>query len=324
MEENLRLHTICTMDVHKFPFDIQSCNITILSMIHSNSEMKLIAASNSSEMMQNSRQFLLSQGEWELVGVTVAKEIVTYFDGTKWDSIKYTISLRRMPLLYILNFQLPVLFLLVLDLASFFIPDTKGEKLSFKVTVLLAISVLLLILNDILPSKSDRSPLMATYVIFIFAFMLLSLLETILVSYLKELDLASEEQVSENRPKSSFHFLKPEELFTKKNGDTASEKDKKRKQGSSGCTSSGVNSFSESVMELGAAGVTADLHLLQLILEQLQALRQNVLKDALALKTQGREGYWSQVAKRINAAFFVFYFCSIFLFLLLISLEWLG
>uniref|UniRef100_A0A3B4DPE0 Si:dkey-49c17.4 n=1 Tax=Pygocentrus nattereri TaxID=42514 RepID=A0A3B4DPE0_PYGNA len=89
MEENLRLHTICTMDVHKFPFDIQSCHITILSIIHSNSEMKLIAASNSSEVMQNSRQFLLSQGEWELLGLTVAKENVTYFDGPCWIS-KYT------------------------------------------------------------------------------------------------------------------------------------------------------------------------------------------------------------------------------------------
>src|SRR4029434_8543124 len=34
-----------------------------------------------------------------------------------------------------------------------------GEKLSFKVTVLLAISVLLLILHDILPSTDQKTPL---------------------------------------------------------------------------------------------------------------------------------------------------------------------
>lgn len=60
--------------------------------------------------------------------------------------------------MHFINFQLPILFFLTLDLASFFIPD-EGEKLGFKVTVLLGISVLLLILNDILPSKSHRCPL---------------------------------------------------------------------------------------------------------------------------------------------------------------------
>ncbi len=39
------------------------------------------------------------------------------------------------------------------------IPDSGGEKLSFQVTVLLAITVLQLILNEILPSSSDRIPL---------------------------------------------------------------------------------------------------------------------------------------------------------------------
>ncbi|KAI4874855.1 hypothetical protein NFI96_034431, partial [Prochilodus magdalenae] len=321
MEEDLRIDTTCTMDIHKFPFDTQRCEITFSSIIHSSSEIKLIAASNSSKATQNSRTYMISQGEWELLGMNVTEGNFSYFENGKWDFIKYTISIRRMPLLHIINFQLPVLFFLVLDLASFFIPDTKGEKLSFKVTVLLAISVLLLILNDILPSKSDQSPLIATYVIFIFAFMLLSLLETILVTYLTELDLGSEEQAGENIPKSSFHSLKPEELFSKQNGDIALEKHGKRKHDSDGCTFSVMSSPSESVRELSGAGATADLHQLQLILVHLQDLRQNVL---LALKPQGRGRYWGRVAKRINAAFFVFYFCSILLFLILITLEWTG
>lgn len=69
------------------------------------------------------------------------------------------ITMKRRSLLYIVNFLLPVLFFLCLDLASFMISDYGGEKLSFKVTVLLAITVLQLILNEILPSSSDRVPL---------------------------------------------------------------------------------------------------------------------------------------------------------------------
>lgn len=67
--------------------------------------------------------------------------------------------MKRRPLLYIVNFLLPVLFFLCLDLSSFLISDNGGEKLSFKVTVLLAVTVLQLILNEILPASSNRIPL---------------------------------------------------------------------------------------------------------------------------------------------------------------------
>lgn len=69
------------------------------------------------------------------------------------------ITMKRRSLLYVVNFLLPVLFFLCLDLASFLISDSGGEKLSFKVTVLLAITVLQLILIEILPSSTNRIPL---------------------------------------------------------------------------------------------------------------------------------------------------------------------
>lgn len=71
--------------------------------------------------------------------------------------------MRRRPLLHVINFLVPILFFLTLDLASYFIADHRGEKLGFKVTVLLAISVLLLILNEILPSMSNKTPLIGTH-----------------------------------------------------------------------------------------------------------------------------------------------------------------
>lgn len=62
-------------------------------------------------------------------------------------------------MLYVINLIVPLFFLLMLDMASFFISDNSGEKLGFKVTVLLSISVLLLILKDILPSTEDALPM---------------------------------------------------------------------------------------------------------------------------------------------------------------------
>ncbi len=54
--------------------------------------------------------------------------------------------------------MLPILFFLGLDMASFLISDSGGEKLGFQVTVLLAVTVLQLILNEILPATSNRIP----------------------------------------------------------------------------------------------------------------------------------------------------------------------
>ena len=65
----------------------------------------------------------------------------------------------RRSALYVVNFMLPVLFFLGLDLASFLISDSGGEKLGFKVTVLLSVTVMQLILSEILPSTSNRIPL---------------------------------------------------------------------------------------------------------------------------------------------------------------------
>lgn len=72
--------------------------------------------------------------------------------------------MKRRPILYIVNFLLPVLFFLCLDLSSFLISDRGGEKLSFKVTVLLAVTVLQLILNEILPSSTNWIPLIGGFV----------------------------------------------------------------------------------------------------------------------------------------------------------------
>ncbi|XP_073684000.1 5-hydroxytryptamine receptor 3B-like [Garra rufa] len=193
MDDDHKIVSTCTMNVYKFPFDTQKCHITVSSINYSDNEIKLVPASNSSKATQVARESILTMGEWEFLNISVSLQNESY-EGQTFDRIKYTISVRRMPLMHFINFQLPILFFLVLDLASFFIPD-RGEKLCFKVTVLLGISVLLLILNDILPSKSHRCPLIAVYVVVIFSFMLLSLLETILVIYL--INMNSEQDANE-------------------------------------------------------------------------------------------------------------------------------
>ncbi|XP_029312562.1 5-hydroxytryptamine receptor 3A-like [Cottoperca gobio] len=186
------LVSTCRMHVYKFPFDIQSCNLSFKSVVHSVKEIQLVRHHNSSHVTELVGEMMRTQYEWLFINMTVTNKTVNMFEFQQ-DVMIYTITMKRRPLLYIVNFLVPILFFFCLDLASFLISDSGGEKLSFKVTVLLAITVMQLILNEILPSSSERSPLIVVYCIGIFSLMLLSLLETILVMHLMEKDSASQD-----------------------------------------------------------------------------------------------------------------------------------
>ncbi|KTF81724.1 hypothetical protein cypCar_00024308, partial [Cyprinus carpio] len=97
----------------------------------------------------------------------------------------WQITIKRRPLLYVINIIIPVFVFLVLDVMSFFIDGRGTDKLSFKVTLLLSISVFLLILNDTLPSTAEKLPLIGIYCSGIFILIGISILETILVNFLK-------------------------------------------------------------------------------------------------------------------------------------------
>ncbi|CAL8301048.1 unnamed protein product [Lota lota] len=172
----------CIMQIYSFPFDTQRCNLTFRSITHTDKELRLIP-DDSKEATKSTRLVLRTQDEWTFCNVKV-----TNSSEDSIDNIIYTITMRRRPVLYVVNLLLPIWFFMCLDVASLFISETGGEKLSFKVTVMLSVTVMQLILNDILPSTSSSIPLIASYCAGIFSLMLLSLCETIVVMYLMEKD----------------------------------------------------------------------------------------------------------------------------------------
>ncbi|XP_029954726.1 5-hydroxytryptamine receptor 3A-like [Salarias fasciatus] len=182
------LTTTCKMKVYKFPFDIQMCTLTLRSQTHDAEEMKLIPMIDTDEANDLSRMLMKIQYEWLFISISVTNATDEL---TGMDDVTYTIFMKRRAVLYIINFLLPVLLFLALDLASFLISDTGGEKLSFKVTLMLAITVMQLILHEFLPASSNKIPLIAVYYIGIFALMMLSLLEAIVVANLLEKDSSS-------------------------------------------------------------------------------------------------------------------------------------
>ncbi|XP_064856776.1 5-hydroxytryptamine receptor 3A-like [Oncorhynchus nerka] len=319
IEDEMKVVSTCKMDVHKFPFDTQRCNITFSSAIHIVTDIQLIPFSNSSRVTQASREVMQTQGEWEFLDMTVSRGKLIL--DREWDQISYTITMARRPLLHVINFLLPILFFLCLDLASFLISDQRGEKLGFKVTVLLAISVLLLILNDILPSMSNRTPLIATYCIVIFAFMLLSLLETILVTHLMERDSVHQETGIDRAPAYDCDN-KPDHTPCHT---CDSEEERRRGCCACICDVSGRKAPCEPlpVAEEVICSEQGETRLLLSILGDLRAVERTLALFASG-RREGKPGYWTRVARRLNAAFFTIYLISVMLFISLMCKEWLN
>ncbi|ROL45721.1 5-hydroxytryptamine receptor 3A [Anabarilius grahami] len=154
------LTTACKMDLYKFPFDTQSCTITLQSTVYSDLEIILQTVYESARLTNKSKELFQAQGEWELLDIQ-NKNVSTDDDLElfKKHQLIYQIIIKRRPLLYVINIIVPVFFFLVLDVISFFIDTSGSDKISFKVTLLLSISVMLLLVNDTLPSTAENIPL---------------------------------------------------------------------------------------------------------------------------------------------------------------------
>ncbi|XP_037829913.1 5-hydroxytryptamine receptor 3A-like [Kryptolebias marmoratus] len=184
--------TSCKMHIYKFPFDTQSCSITFKSVTHTDAQLQISTVTDNKHVTWLSEMSIQTEYEWLFINMNISQKTVQYPRSQTLHV--FTITMKRRAALYIANFLLPILFFLCLDSASFLISDTGGEKLSFKITVLLAVTVMQLLLNDILPGSSNRIPLISIFCIGIFSLMLLSVLETIVVKNLIDRDVSSQEK----------------------------------------------------------------------------------------------------------------------------------
>ncbi|XP_041124800.1 5-hydroxytryptamine receptor 3A-like isoform X3 [Polyodon spathula] len=167
----IRLVSACTLDIFGFPFDTQKCTITFGPYVHTVEQMTVLAASNSSVVTQRSRDNFSKRGEWELLHVDVQNRNLS-FSGILYSQVKYTITLKRIPIVYVVNLICPAGLLIILDFSGMFISVTGGERLGFKITVVLGFLVLLLILNDQLP-KTDVFPILGVFCGLCFALMII-------------------------------------------------------------------------------------------------------------------------------------------------------
>ncbi|KAM5138161.1 5-hydroxytryptamine receptor 3A-like [Mantella aurantiaca] len=177
----LRVISTCNLDLFKFPFDSQTCRMTFRSYLYTVKELAMLAVSDSHKVLKNSIEVFFSKGDWNLSNITVWNDTYGFLDNA-YTVVIYEITLKRTPVIYIINLIIPACFLVILDIFSMFIQSYE-ERLSFKINVVLGFSVLLLILNNMLPS-SNSLPMLGIFCCVCIAMMVLSIIGTILSCYI--------------------------------------------------------------------------------------------------------------------------------------------
>ncbi|XP_036936585.1 5-hydroxytryptamine receptor 3A-like [Acanthopagrus latus] len=314
VKNDIKVISTCEMHLYKFPFDNQSCNLSFRSAMHPDKEIKLRLQAGYAE----TRMMLMEKfktHEWILLSLYISNPDVGDTE-TEQSMVVYEINMGRRSALYVVNFMLPVLFFLGLDLSSFLISDSGGEKLSFKVTVLLSVTVMQLILSEILPSTSNRIPLIATYIMGIFGLMMLSLLETILVKYLLEKDSKV------NEPNGSQSLS---EDCGDKQGKVSLNDCCRGIHSACVCDVSASETPPELLpvgQEVSCSQQTEESHDFGKLSEELREVVKTLSLLLNCRKEETKPGYWTRVSNKINKVFFIFYVIAVTLFLIYMLFCW--
>ncbi|KAM5138156.1 5-hydroxytryptamine receptor 3E-like [Mantella aurantiaca] len=133
------------------------------------------------EVIENT---FLAKGDWIVLEVTVLNSKLSA--GGNYSRVIYSFTIKRVSEIYVLTFIMPVYFMIILDMISMFIQMDKADRLGFKITLVLGFSMLLLILNDILP-LSENPPLLGIFCCVCMATMLCSIVGSIGTAYILNL-----------------------------------------------------------------------------------------------------------------------------------------
>lgn len=140
------------MNIRYFPFDTQTCELRFTAWSYSKVQVQLDAGRNGVTL-----EDYTPNAQWALTG-TSYREV-----NTDEAAVIFEIRLTRKPSFYVINIIVPVILLSVLNIMTFLLPVSSGEKASYAVTVFLSLAVFLTIVASSLPKNSDVVSLMSIY-----------------------------------------------------------------------------------------------------------------------------------------------------------------
>uniref|UniRef100_A0A4W5QDW0 5-hydroxytryptamine receptor 3B n=1 Tax=Hucho hucho TaxID=62062 RepID=A0A4W5QDW0_9TELE len=194
----IQVVSACDLELYAFPFDKQNCTLTFRSWLHSVNEVNLTLWRSAEEIANDQKSFM-DDGEWELLSVP-SRYWHLRLDDRDYAHIQFNVLIRRRPLLYVVSLLIPSIFLMVVDVISFYLPPNSGTRITFKTSILLGYTVFRVNLMNEMPATAIRTPLIGVFFAVCMALLVLNLSISIFVVKLlhhneKEFDLAPEEDL---------------------------------------------------------------------------------------------------------------------------------
>ncbi|XP_056398331.1 5-hydroxytryptamine receptor 3A-like [Hyla sarda] len=175
----IQVVTACSLNIYNFPFDLQNCSLTFTSWLHTIQDIN-VSLWRTPEEVKEDKSVFMNKGEWELLYVLSQYRMFVEHEDS-FAEMKFHVVIKRRPLFYAVNLLLPSMFLMVMDIIGFYLPPDSGERVSFKITLLLGYSVFLIIVSDTLPATAIGTPLIGVYFVVCMALLVISLTETIFI-----------------------------------------------------------------------------------------------------------------------------------------------
>ncbi|XP_055963518.1 5-hydroxytryptamine receptor 3B [Sorex fumeus] len=175
----IQVVSACNLETYAFPFDVQNCSLTFKSVLHTVEDVDL-AFLRSREDIEHDQKMFMNDSEWELVSVSSAYSILESSTGS-FAQIQFNVVIRRRPLLYVVSLLIPSIFLMLVDLASFYLPPSCRARIMFKTTVLVGYTVFRVNMTDEMPRSAGSTPLIGVFFTVCMALLVLSLSKSILL-----------------------------------------------------------------------------------------------------------------------------------------------
>uniref|UniRef100_H0WPM6 5-hydroxytryptamine receptor 3B n=1 Tax=Otolemur garnettii TaxID=30611 RepID=H0WPM6_OTOGA len=175
----IQVVSACGLETYAFPFDIQNCSLTFNSVMHTVEDVNL-AFLRSREDIQHDKKVFLNDSEWELLSVSSTYSVLHSSAGD-FAQIQFNVVIRRHPLAYVVSLLIPSIFLMLVDLGSFYLPPDCRARIVFKTNVLVGYTVFRVNMSDEVPRTAGSVPLIGIFFTICMALLVLSLFKSILL-----------------------------------------------------------------------------------------------------------------------------------------------
>jgi uncharacterized DUF497 family protein len=149
-----QFQVFCNLDMRKWPFDTQSCSLSLGSWMYDGDRLDILLDSEGSELA-----LLETNSEWQVVEVRSNRDVITYACCEEpYIEITYNLTLRRQSATYNALVITPATIIVLLTLATFWLPPTAGEKILLNGCTTAVICIYLLYFSQKLPAMAGHTP----------------------------------------------------------------------------------------------------------------------------------------------------------------------